>query len=471
MVALKLEEILNATGGRLVGAAVAGETLYQSYATDSRKVSRSTLFFALRGQKHDGHAFVVQALAAGALAAVVEDVPSDATWARGDRSDGPPLIVVPSSQKAIESLARYVLRARPDVHVVGVTGSIGKTTTKEVIGSVLARKRRTIRNEGNLNTEVGLPLTVLNTVRPDTEIAVLEMGMYDVGDIRLLAEIAAPRIGVVTAVQPVHLSRLGTIERIQQAKQELVEALPRVGVAVLNADDPRVLAMAAATPARVVTYGVSADATMRAEDVVSRGLRGVEFELCDPGGQLHVHLPMLGAHSVHAALAAAAVAREEGFSLAEAAEALHLVSPALHLLVQDGVGGSRVIDDTYNASPQSVLAALNLLAELPGRRKIAVLGDMLELGSEEVNGHRLVGNRAALVVDVLITVGERASIIAEEARASGLKADHVFSYARAEDVIEPLRDRLRPGDDVLVKGSHAMGLESVVRALRTDEAD
>jgi UDP-N-acetylmuramoyl-tripeptide--D-alanyl-D-alanine ligase len=326
-----------------------------------------------------------------------------------------------------------------------------------------------LKSEGNLNTEIGLPLSVLNGVTMHHEIAVLEMGMYSIGDIRLLARMARPRIGVVTSILPQHLERLGTIERIQQAKQELVEELPSNGVAVLNADDPRVRQLAAATPARVAWYGVSPDADVRAERIESQGLKGVEFDLEWGGQEMHVRLPLLGAHSVHAALAAAAVALEEGFTLSEVAEALHNLNPSLRLMIVDGVNGSRIIDDSYNARPESVLAALNLLRELPGPRKIAVLGDMLELGSEEEAGHRRVGNRAARVLDLLITVGERSRVTALEALSVGVRADQVVQANDREQVVEILKKRLRPGDDVLVKGSLSMGLDAVVRAIRVED--
>jgi UDP-N-acetylmuramoyl-tripeptide--D-alanyl-D-alanine ligase len=292
------------------------------------------------------------------------------------------------------------------------------------------------------------------------------MAMYALGDIRLLARLARPRIGVVTAVLPVHLERLGTIERIKQAKQELVEELPPDGLAVLNADDPRVLDMARATRARVVRYGVSDEAEVRAENISSEGLHGVQFDLLYDGQRQHVRLPLLGAQSVHAALAATAVAVEERLSLSDIAEALHTLTPTLRLLVVDGISGSRIIDDSYNASPESVLAALNLLRELPGKRKIAVLGDMLELGSEEEPGHRRVGTRAAHVVDLLITYGPRSKTTAAAARAAGLRPEQVLQASTHDEILDYLSQRLRPDDDVLVKGSLAMGMSAVVRGIR-----
>lgn len=472
---LTLGEVLDATGGELRGARRserAASVPFTRVIIDSRAVQPGALFVALKGQKHDAHAFVAAALAQGTAGALVERVPADCAWALEADADGPPLIVVPSTEQALQRLARFALDRVPALDVVGITGSLGKTTTKEVVAGVLGSRRRVLKSEGNLNSEIGLPLTVINGLfggpRTTPDVAVLEMAMYGIGDIRLLAKLARPRIGVVTAVLPVHLERLGTIERIQQAKQELVEELPSNGVAILNADDPRVASMAQATAARVVRYGVTDGVDVRAHAIQSHGLRGVEFDLSHAGTHRRVHLPLLGAHSVHAALAATAVALEEGFSLTEVAEALHGLSPTLRLLVVDGINGSRVVDDSYNASPESVLAALNLLRELPGRRKIAVLGDMLELGSEEEPGHRRVGNRAAKVVDLLVAYGPRSRTTADEARRAGLSADKVFEPATLDEIVDLLRTQLRPGDDVLVKGSLAMGMAGVVREIRAE---
>jgi UDP-N-acetylmuramoyl-tripeptide--D-alanyl-D-alanine ligase len=464
---LSLGEVIEATGGTICGtAAPRTQQRFSAAVVDSRQVTPGALFVALKGQKHDGHAFVAQSLGRGALAALVERVPPDCVWARTPTGDGPPLIVVPSTQKALEHMARYALDRQPTLDVVGITGSLGKTTTKEVVAGVVACRRRVLKSEGNLNSEIGLPLTVLNGLAREHEVAVLEMAMYALGDIRLLARLARPRVGVVTAVLPVHLERLGTLERIQQAKQELVEELPEHGVAVLNADDPRVVAMAGATRARVVRYGVSHEAEVRAEKISSEGLHGVQFDLLVRGQRQPVRLPLLGAQSVHAALAATAVALEEGLSVSDIAEALHTLTPTLRLLVVDGISGSRIIDDSYNASPESVLAALNLLKELPGKRKIAVLGDMLELGSEEVPSHRRVGTRAAHVLDLLITYGPRSKTTAEAARLAGLPPEQVLEASTHDEILDYLSQRLRPDDDVLVKGSLAMGMSAVVRGIR-----
>ena len=457
---LSLREAVEATRGDLRGTSAVSDVQFTRVVVDSRSVAPGAVFVALKGEKHDGHDFLSSAFDQGAAAALVERLPDESeTW---------PLIVVPSTANALADMARYALERHSNLKVVGITGSLGKTTTKEVVASVLGSRRNVLKTEGNLNSEIGLPLTVLNGLRTEHEIAVLEMAMYQVGDIRFLARLAHPRVGVVTAVLPVHLERLGTIERIQQAKQELVEELPSNGVAVLNADDPRVASMAAATTARVVRYGTTAHAEVRAEAIQSRGLAGVEFDLIQAGQRQHVHLPLLGAQSVHAALAAAAVAAEEGLTLSETSDALQRLSPALRLLVVDGVNGSRIIDDSYNASPESVLAALNLLRELPGHRKIAVLGDMLELGSEEEPSHRRVGHRAADVVDMLVVYGPRSTTTASEALASGLRRDQVFHAESHSQTVALLRTELRSGDDVLVKGSLAMGMSEVVRGIRAE---
>jgi UDP-N-acetylmuramoyl-tripeptide--D-alanyl-D-alanine ligase len=461
---LNLGEILLATRGELRGDW--RTTAFSRVVIDSRAVTPGCLFVAIKGHTHDGHAFVAETLASGAAGAMVEHAATDFE----SPTEGPPLIVVPSTVDALGQMVRYAIERQPNLDVVGITGSLGKTTTKEVVASVLATRHQVLKTEGNLNSEIGLPLTVLNGLERRHQVAVLEMAMYQVGDIRHLARLARPRVGVVTAVLPVHLERLGTIERIQQAKQELVEELPPQGVAVLNGDDPRVAAMATATPARVVRYGVGDQAEVRAEQIESHGLRGVEFDLLHAGQRRHVHLPLLGAHSVHAALAAAAVAAEEGLTLTDTAEALQELSPTLRLLVVEGVNGSRIVDDSYNASPESVLAALNLLLELPGRRKIAVLGDMLELGSESEAGHQRVGIRAAAVVHLLVVYGSWSKTTADEARRAGLRDDQVVVADNLTDIVRLLRRELREGDDVLVKGSLAMGMSEVVRGISA-EAD
>jgi UDP-N-acetylmuramoyl-tripeptide--D-alanyl-D-alanine ligase len=291
--------------------------------------------------------------------------------------------------------------------------------------------------------------------------------MYALGEITELTTIARPHVGVVTNVGPTHLERLGTIERIAQAKSELVEALPPAsegGVAILNGDDPIVRAMAEKTEAKVFYYGLDPACDLWARHVESQGLEGVRFQLYHKGERLHVKIPLLGRHSVHTALAAAAVGLVEGESWEEIIAGLWDVTEQLRLVAVQGIKGSIVLDDTYNASPASSIAALNLLEELVGR-KIAVLGDMLELGDFEEEGHRKVGRRAVDVVSILITVGSRGRIIGQEALACGMAEGDVFMVEDNEQAAAHLRQIVSQGDVVLVKGSRGMEMEEIVAAL------
>jgi UDP-N-acetylmuramoyl-tripeptide--D-alanyl-D-alanine ligase len=321
----------------------------------------------------------------------------------------------------------------------------------------------TLRNEGNLNNEIGLPLTVLR-LRSEHRAAVLEMGMYVGGEIAELARIGRPEIGVVTAVQPVHLSRIGTIEAVEQAKGELVEALPADGVAILNADDERVRRMAARTTARVSTYGFAPDADVRAEQVVSHGAAGMAFDLVTDDGRRPVVIPALGRLAVHNALAGAAVGLAAGLSLEAIVAALAGGWSAPHRAALIVAGGVTIVDDSYNASPGSVAAALDLLAGMPGPR-IAVLGEMLELGDEHVAGHERVGAAAAGVVDRLVVVGAGASAIGVGARAAGMPADRISETPDRDAALDHLRATLAPGDVVLVKASRGVALDLLVDEL------
>ena len=343
---------------------------------------------------------------------------------------------------------------------------MGKTTTKELVAGVLGTRYRTLKTEGNYNNEIGLPLMLLK-LAPAHERAVLEMGFYQPGEIKFLCDLARPHVGVVTNVYPVHLERAGSLEAIARGKAELVEALPPApdGVAVLNADDPLVLAMRSVTRARVITYGLDSEADVWAGEIESLGLGGIRFELHHRREALQVRVPMLGRHSVHTALRAAAVGLAEDLTWDEIIGGLQsLGAMQLRLVAVTGPDGSVILDDTYNASPESVVAALNLLAELDGRR-VAVLGDMLELGSYEHVGHRLVGRRARDAAHLLVTVGPRARIIADEAREAGMPAGDVVELADSDAALAYLRQNIRRGDVVLLKASRGVRLDQLVPAL------
>jgi UDP-N-acetylmuramoyl-tripeptide--D-alanyl-D-alanine ligase len=381
------------------------------------------------------------------------------------------VLTVPDGTVALGALAAG-WRARFDPLVVGVTGSIAKTSTKEAIAAVLGTTLRTLRSEGNQNNEIGLPLTLLR-LGPDHRAAVLEMGMYAGGEIADLARLARPKIGVVTAVHGVHLSRMGTIAAIEKAKGELVEALPSDGVAVLNQDDRRVRRMADRTAARVLSYGLSPEAEVGADDIASAGFDGMRFTLRLPPSRsgrpvrLPARIPGFGKLSVHNALAGAAVGHAAGIDPAVIVGALAGGWSAEHRAQVLRLGRVTVIDDSYNASPPSMIAALDLLAGLPGRR-VAVLGEMLELGKGSATGHREVGTAAAATVDVLVTVGSGAAGIAAGARAAGLDASRILEARDREAALDLLRVRLRDGDVVLVKASRGVELDLLVDGLRAE---
>jgi UDP-N-acetylmuramoyl-tripeptide--D-alanyl-D-alanine ligase len=459
---IRLEDLLAATGGRLIGTTRV--TSFASAAVDSRHVVPGCCFVALRGERVDGHGFVAEAARRGASVVLV------------DRPIEPPLgpdvavVKVADPLAALQELAAW-WRARSSVRVVGITGSTGKTIAKEIVADVLARTLRVLRNEGNLNSETGLPMTLLN-LEARHEVAVLEMSMYTEGEIARLAEIARPEVGVVLAVHPTHLERAGSVEAIARAKGELPAALPADGLAVLNADDPRVAAMRASTAATVRTFGLGPAADVRATEVESHGVSGTSFTLRAPWAVRRLRSATPGRHLVPHALAAATVAEHFDVPLDEVEAALAKGSRAPHrMALVVAAGGSTVIDDTYNASPVSVAAALDFLAEstlAPGRRRYAVLGDMLELGPDEERLHRQIGTKAAGIADALVAVGERGRWIAEAARAAGLS--RVTTARDADDALAAVERDMAPGvgDLVLVKGSRGVELDRLVAALAAE---
>jgi UDP-N-acetylmuramoyl-tripeptide--D-alanyl-D-alanine ligase len=437
----------------------------RKFVIDSREAQLGDVFVALPGEKVDGHRFVDDAFKRGAIAAIVQnDVVSKLTQPHLL----PVVIRVPNTLIALQQVSAW-WRAGMPVKVIGITGSIGKTTTKELIAQVLSQRYNTLKNEGNLNNEIGLPLTLLN-LRPTHERAVLEMGMYAIGEITELAKIARPYIGVITLVAPVHLERMGSIENIAKAKSELVESLPEDGFAILNDDDERVRAMAQQTPARVVTYGLTPRANIWAENIETYGLDGISLDLCEGKTRAHVRVPLLGRHSAQTILRAATVGRVEGMSWGEIIEGLAQKNTPLRIVTVEGPLGSVILDDTYNASSESVIAALNLLADLNSDNRIAVLGDMLELGDVEEAEHRLVGCRAAQVAHTLICVGQRARWIADEAISCGAKPSRVIQVANNAEAVLTIQDVVTENSVILIKGSRGMQMEEIVQSIQKDDA-
>ncbi len=442
---------------------------------DSRLAEAGTVFFAFKGETTDGHDYVGDAFARGAIAAVIEhevSVSANVLTAGQSRPDEPlntPLLIrVPNTLEALQTAARF-WRQQLDTRVIGITGSVGKTTTKEIVARVLARRYNVLHSGGSYNNEIGLPLTLLQ-LNSEHERVVLEMGMYVRGDIRFLAEIARPHVGIVTNVEPVHLERAGSLENIALGKRELVESLPAAphGIAILNYDDQRVRAMADYTAAKVFFYGLAPQAELWADEVETYGLEGIRLRLHYGSEHLHIKVPLLGQHSAHTVLRAAAAGLVEGLDWQEIMEGLQTPGAQLRLVVVQGPNNSVILDDTYNSSPASALAALNLLKDMEGR-KIAVLGDMLELGDYEEEGHLKVGCRVADVATELITMGERARNIARGARLCGLARSHIHETADCESATAVLREILQPHDIILVKGSRGMKMERIVAAISKEK--
>ncbi|MBV6449590.1 MAG: UDP-N-acetylmuramoylalanyl-D-glutamyl-2, 6-diaminopimelate--D-alanyl-D-alanine ligase [Anaerolineae bacterium] len=451
-------------------------TVITEAAIDSRRVIPGSLFVAIPGEKVDGHDYLGEAFKRGASFALTQrDVndsfrtfdlralPSAESTLEADLS-APLCLRVENTVTALQQIARF-WRRKMDVRVIGVTGSVGKSTTKEMIAEVLTTRYRTLKSPGNLNNEIGLPLTLLK-LSSGHQRAVMEMGFYVPGEIAFLCDLALPQVGVVTNIGTVHAERAGSQEAIARGKAELVQALPPApeGVAILNFDDAWVRKMEEKTKARVFFYGLSQEAHLWADQVEGLGLDGIRFRIHYQGETLHVKIPLIGRHSVHTALRAAAVGLTDGMNWQEILEGLSQGHTQLRLAAVRSENGALLLDDTYNASPESMLAALNLLDELDGR-KIAVLGDMLELGPYERGGHEMVGLRAAQVAGVLLTLGERAHIIAEAARRAGMKKSSILEFDELEPVVDWLKTNLSPDDVALIKGSHGLRMDRITTML------
>jgi UDP-N-acetylmuramoyl-tripeptide--D-alanyl-D-alanine ligase len=477
VIPLTLAEIATATGGRLTAGTDPELVISGAVTIDSRAVGAGDLFVALAGERVDGNEFVPAAVAAGAVAVLTSRPVS------GSAGSAVPAVLVDDPVAALGRLARAVRDRLPDLVVVGVTGSSGKTSTKDLIAAVLSRAGRTVANQGSFNNEIGAPLTTLE-VDGETRFLVVEMGARGVGHIAYLGDLTRPTVGVVLNVGAAHAGEFGGLEVTAQAKGELVEALPPTGLAILNADDPLVIAMASRTRARVVRFGTVEQAQVRAENVVLDEQARPAFDLVvtgspadgeQPVSPVRVQLALHGAHYVSNALAAAAVGLEAGLGSAEIAAALSEAGATSRwrMEVRRREDGLVVVNDAYNANPDSMAAALRALAAmaaaLPGQAGgWAVLGEMLEMGPESVAEHRAVGQLVAeLGLVGLVVVGPGAAAIAEGAEASGnvrvLIADGV------DDAVAKVQQNVRRTDVVLIKASRGIGLERVAdRLLEVD---
>jgi UDP-N-acetylmuramoyl-tripeptide--D-alanyl-D-alanine ligase len=450
---------------------------FSGAAIDSREVTPNTLFVALPGERTDGHLYLSNAVGRGARGALVQraklgELNLDPSWVvcspdghglDQSAATAPLLVVVDDPLIALQRLASYHRQLFTPT-VIGITGSVGKTSTKEVAAAVLGQRYRTLKNPRSYNNEATLPISLLQLAATD-QVAVLEMGCYGPGDIALLAGIARPQIGIVTNVGPSHLERMGSMEVIAQTKAELVQALPDHGWALLNKDDLRVQSMQPLTNAQTLFYGFDPTADLWADAFESLGLAGIRFQAHYQGQTVWLQAPLLGRHSVYTALAASAAGLVLGMTWDDIQAGLLDSSAAARMLTVPGQAGTTLIDDSYNASPVSSLAALALLAELDGR-KVVVHGDMYELGHIEEEAHRQVGTQVASMADFLLTVGPRARWIAAAAREAGLATTKMMSVDDNATAIDVLRHHIQAGDYVLIKGSRGMAMEQIVNALR-----
>jgi UDP-N-acetylmuramoyl-tripeptide--D-alanyl-D-alanine ligase len=433
----------------------------RSVVIDSRQAGPGALFAALPGERADGHDFAVAAVERGAVAVLAS------------RPVGVPALITPDVPGALAALARAVTSALPGLTIAGITGSVGKTTTKDLAAQLIERLGPTVAPYGSFNNEIGHPLTVLR-VTADPRYLVLELSARGAGHITQLCEIAPPRLGAVLCVGHAHTGEFGGLAQVARAKGELPAALPPGGVALLNADDPLVMAMAERTAARVVTFGTGPRATVRAEGVTVGSDGRASFTLLTPAGTAVVKLRLLGAHNVVNALAAAALAGELGMSVADVADGLSAATnrSKWRMEVTERPDGVTVINDAYNANPEGMAAALDTLATVArGRRAFAVLGPMNELGDESRQWHEQVGGLAARAgVAGLIVVGEDAAAMLSGAKAERSWHGELVGVPDAGSALAALGNLLGPGDVVLVKASRAAGLEHVALALTGEAA-
>jgi UDP-N-acetylmuramoyl-tripeptide--D-alanyl-D-alanine ligase len=459
---LTLEEVLKVTRGSLIQGGAG--TLFRGVSTDSRTVAEGDLFIALKGPRFDGHHYALEALgkkAGGVL--VEEDKVGDIRW-NGNRSKA--VIAVKDTLSALGDIARD-WRRKQGIPVVALTGSNGKTTTKEMIAACLETTFPVLRTKGNLNNLIGVPLTLL-TLTEKERVVVLEMGMNVPGEIRRLTEIAEPDVGLITNIQMVHLEGLGNLEKLKEEKGELFRRMRRDGTILVNQEDPRVMDLASHYPGQKITFGTEHAADMMAKEIRLSGAGGTSFTLILEGEALEVHLPLLGRHFVPNALAAVATACLFGVDVQRIKEALENFQPfPMRMEVVRLKGGITLINDAYNANPYSMELALETLAEARGKgRAIAVLGDMLELGSFTKEAHEQVGKKVGeLSIDFLLALGEEASTVIQSAVRRGFPMKSARRVESHSEALSLLREMIQDGDWVLIKGSRRMAMEKIVEGL------
>ncbi len=451
MPTLTFAQIADMVGGTVVQG---GDVVSASVVIDSRAVKPDSVFFAIKGERLDGHDFLAKALET-ARGAVVSRVPGNTDKA---------IVKVDDTSKALQRLAQAI-RNRYDVTLIGVTGSAGKTTTKEMIASLIATERRTHKSWGNFNNQIGAPLC-LDNMPDDAQVVVSEMGMNHAGEIAEIAGLMRPHVGVYTNIAPVHIEHFGTIEAIAAAKRELLENVTPGGTIVINRDNEQVVRISEGFAGRIVTYAVEHDAHYRARNIRERGLLGTHFTLEAEGSARELELLLPGRHNLDNLLAAIATARAVGISWEGIERGVRDIRPAAHRGVILAFRGATLYDDSYNSNPFALERTLELMtqADVTGRR-IAVVGDMLELGEHEERFHREAGRKMPKAIDVVIGVGKRSPFVLEGARDAGFDDGALHHFDTAEAAGAFLIDFIHPGDLVLIKGSRGVGLDKTVAIL------
>jgi UDP-N-acetylmuramoyl-tripeptide--D-alanyl-D-alanine ligase len=454
---IRAKEMTKAIGGILYEGTP--DTQISGVCIDSRKAETGSVFFALRGERVDGHDYLEDAVLAGCSALVAAKM--DATVLTLAENRGVAVVHVKDPEKALQDFAQYYLSLF-SVRKVGVTGSTGKTTTKEMLYRILTEKYQTARNLGNYNNLIGLPLSIFE-INEETEAAVFEMGMDRPGEIHRLVEIVRPDVGIITNIGLSHIEHLGSRENILKAKLEITDMFTEKSTLIVNADNDMLADLPVKEGFRFISVGKAETASLRIEQLKDHGEEGIEFRLTGAGQTQKFHLKLPGQHNASNAALAVAAALEMGLSMEEAAAGLAKMADTdkrLHIIEGKGI---KVIDDTYNASPDSMRAAIDVLTHIKGKRKIAILGDMLELGPEEQDYHFQVGEYASHAgINVVISVGKNAGFIADGARKGGTKAVH---FETKDLLLVVLAQWIRPGDVVLVKGSRGMAMEKIVAQL------
>ena len=451
---LTIEEIVTATEGKLLYGHLV--TKVSNISIDSRTIRPKDLFIAIKGKNLDGHKFVPEAIAKGAIGVIISDAKI--------KTQNSILIKVKDTTEALGKIARHY-REKFKPLVIAVTGSNGKTTTKEMIASILSRRMKVVKAKGSFNNDIGVPLTIFE-LDSQSQVLILEMEMNILGGIRNLAQIAKPQIGVVTNIGDTHLEFLGNRENVMKEKAELIESLGAAGTAILNADDELVMAIGNNFPqTRRLTFCINNSADVFATNIIDLVTEGSHFLL---NGKYRVRLPVPGRHNIYNALAAVATTVAAGLEYNAILPGIENFKPASMRLEIVKIKDLVIVNDTYNANPQSMAAALEIFSRIPtSGRKIAILGDMLELGKSSQSLHYNLGMDAARTVDIIIAIGKFSQAVIEGAIAAGINPNYVSAYDNNQIAITKLVDFINPKDTILIKGSRAMRLEEIVQGIKT----